>query len=606
MVENERELDEETIEEIDLETDSETDLEIDYNKFYEENVRPQKKVPVAFIIISILILTCVLVVVAVIVEKNTPGKEYVNLHNFYEINNEQLIVICNGEILDTTYFEEGIPYLSYEYVREEFTDRFYYDESLDSILYTTATEIYEIPLGAKAYSIDGEQFGEEYEIAVREDGTIYIAVNFLADKVAFTYELMDNPYRLIIIPDGTTIDELKFAEDTKIRMDESIKAPIIGDAYGEDNWFATNEEASKGWVAVANLDGRNGYIKSSDIIGTLKGKVFKSDFKAPVYTTCKKDYDIVLVWHAIYNSDANDKISDLLSGTKGVNTVSPTWYKVAGETGEITSMADKEYVDYIHGLGMEIWPLISDFTSVDNEGWNISELFSNSENRRRLIDNIIAEAVAFDYDGINIDFEHVTTEAADGYTQFIRELSVKCRKQQIVLSIDNYVPMSHNLHYNRSAQGECADYVIVMGYDEHYRGGDVAGSVASIDFVENGIIDTLKEVPADKVINALPFYTRLWEETVSEDEVTELNSTSYSMDAAIAKVDELGLEMEWDSEVKQYVAKGEVGGIYYSIWLEEEESIAAKMEIVRENNLAGIAAWSLGMEKETVWDVVVK
>lgn len=613
-MDNERELEEDTIEEIDLnnesetdlEIDSETDIEIDYNKYYEDNVKPKKKVPFPLIIIGVLILTGLLVLAAVVVERNTPSKEYVNLHNYYEINNEQLIIVYDGGILETTFYEQGVPYLSYDFVRTEFTDRFYYDESLDCVLYTTATEIYEISFESKEYSIDGEKFYEEYDIAVKEDGEIYIAVDFLTDKATFAYELLDNPNRLVIITEGMVIDELQFSKGARIRTDDSIKSPIIGDAFGENNWFATENAASKGWVAVSNMDGRTGYVKATDITGTMKDKVFQSDFEIPEYTTCKKDYDIVLVWHAIYNTNANANIADLLSGTKGVNTVSPTWYKVADETGALTSIADKEYVEYIHGLGMEIWPLISDFTSVENDGWDIEELLSNAVNRRKLIDNIIAEVKEFGYDGINIDFEHITTEAAAGYTQFVRELSIQCREQQIVLSIDNYVPMSHNLHYNRTAQGECADYVIVMGYDEHYRGGGEAGSVASIGFVENGILNTLEEVPSDKLINALPFYTRLWEESENEDGEIVLNSTSYSMDKAVEKIDELGLDMEWDSEVEQYVAKGEVDGVYYSIWLEEEESLAAKMKVVRDNKLAGIAAWSLGMEKESVWDIITE
>lgn len=595
-MENEREFDDDTIE------------DIDYDTYYKDsqNNGHVKKVPVPFIITGILVLTVILVFVAVIIERNTPSREYVNLYSYYETDNEQLIAVYDGEILGNTPYIEGVAYLSCNFVREEFTDRFYYDGSLKSVLYTTDTEIYEIPLNSELYYIDGIKYTEGYVIAVEEDETIYIAVDFLTDKAAFTYELQENPNRLNVYSDGLEIDELCFVNDARIRTEASIKAPIIGDAFGDTNWYRTDEEASKGWVSVANLDGRKGFIRQKDIAGDVGIKVFQSDFQAPEYTTCQKDYDIVLVWHAIYNTNANANIAELIENTQGVNTVSPTWYKVADETGEITSMADEAYVDYIHSLGMEIWPLISDFASVENDGFSINELFSNADNRRRLIDNIIKETETFGYDGINIDFEHVFADAADGYTQFIRELSIKCRERQIVLSIDNYVPMSHNLHYNRTAQGECADYIIVMGYDEHYRGGSEAGSVASINFVEKGILNTLEEAPSDKVINALPFYTRLWEEYVNDDGITELNSTSYSMDKAMEKVNELGLNIQWDSEVQQYVAKGEVDGIYYSIWLEEEESIAAKMKVVRENNLAGIAAWSLGMENEAVWEVINK
>ena len=194
-------------------------------------------------------------------------------------------------------------------------------------------------------------------------------------------------------------------------------------------------------------------------------------------------------------------------------------------------------------------------------------------------------------------------EAGAAYTQFIRELSIRCREEKVVLSVDNYVPMSHTEHYNRKAQGECVDYVIVMGYDEHYSGGSEAGSVASIEFVENGMDRTLESVPADKVINGVPFYTRLWIDGTDENGERVFTSSSCSMQEGLDYAEELGLTSNWDDTVKQYVAKGYSGTLFYSIWLEEEESMSARVEAIKERNIAGIAAWRLGMELDSIWDI---
>ena len=95
--------------------------------------------------------------------------------------------------------------------------------------------------------------------------------------------------------------------------------------------------------------------------------------------------------------------------------------------------------------------------------------------------------------------------------EFLRVLSISCRANNLVLSVDNYVPKNYNAHYNWKEQGIVADYVIIMGYDEHYGGSQEPGSVASIGFVEEGISTMVQSVPAEKVINAVPFYTRIWE-----------------------------------------------------------------------------------------------
>ena len=117
-------------------------------------------------------------------------------------------------------------------------------------------------------------------------------------------------------------------------------------------------------------------------------------------------------------------------------------------------------------------------------------------------------------DGINVDFESLSEDVGIHFLEFLRELSIECHKNNLVLSVDNPVPEDFTSHYDRAEQGRVVDYVIIMGYDEHYVGSE-AGSVASLDYVRGGIERTLNDVPKEKVINAVPFYTRLWTETES-------------------------------------------------------------------------------------------
>ena len=144
-----------------------------------------------------------------------------------------------------------------------------------------------------------------------------------------------------------------------------------------------------------------------------------------------------------------------------------------------------------------------------------------------------------------------------------------------------------------------ADYVIIMGYDEHYAGGE-AGSVASLEYERTGIENTLKQVPAEKVISAIPFFTRLW--LVGEDGKT----TSTAMGIANAKkwVAENQMQMTWQEETGQYYGEKKVEDGTYHMWLEEEDSISLKVKLVRDYHLAGIACWKLGFEPENIWGIV--
>lgn len=563
-----------------------------------------------YIIRAAVIAAVVVILVAagIMIERFVPNKKAVNLNEYYRTSVGNAL-IYNYDITEySSLVVDGHYYAELDFFINDITDKFYYDRDNKSVIYTTPTSIYTVKSGDKSYDCDGNSTSLTYDPVVISDNIVYMSVEYAASLEAFTYETYVNPQRLAIISDGTQNTVVSLKDKAVIRDKASVKGAVFERASDNtDTVWCTDGASRDGWLGVMSPDGRHGYVKSSYADVTDTSKEYNSGHEAAEYTSIHKDYDIVMVWHAVYAESDNNNIQSLLDATKGVTTVSPTWYKVTDAKGSISSMADWDYISTVHDAGMEIWPLISDFTSIDADaGWDEAKLFANTASRRNLISNIINEIKTYGYDGINIDFEKVPSDSAVDYRQFIRELSIECRKAGVVFSLDNYVPRPYNAQYSRDVQAECADYVVVMGYDEHYAGGDEAGSVASIDFVTDGIDGTLKEVPKEKLINALPFYTRLWMESTDENGNVKLSSKTYSMQGALDIVAELGTGMEWDEEVGQYVAFGEVDGVKYSIWLEEDESIKAKMKVVRERELAGISGWCLGMEKLSVWDVITE
>ena len=313
----------------------------------------------------------------------------------------------------------------------------------------------------------------------------------------------------------------------------------------------------------------------------------------------------------------------MIADTKGLTTISPTWFSVKDTSGNLTSIASSEYVNYAHQSNLEVWGLIRNFDPLGGQGITTSaethELLSRTSSRENLTNQLISEALQAGLDGINVDFETIAEETGEHYIQFIRELSVKCRKNGIVLSVDNYVPKGYNAHYHRKEQGIVADYVIIMGYDEHYGGSYESGSVASIGYVRDGIEETLKEVPAEKVINAMPLYTRLWKEVpktegeLAEQEGTEaanysvkVTSEAYAMKKARKAAEDAGAEFTWDEETAQNYAQWESDGATYKMWLEDLQSLEEKLKVMKENNLAGTAVWKLGFESQDLWELILK
>lgn len=430
------------------------------------------------------------------------------------------------------------------------------------------------------------------------------------------YEVYDNPDRAVITSEWGKIQTAEIKRDTQVRYQGGVKSPILTEISKGSKVVVLDDEND--WMKVGTEDGFVGYVKTNALRDAAT-ETTSREFEEPVYTNISKDYTINMAWHNVSNSDANSYILETIAGTKGLTTIAPTWFSLSDTEGNVSSLADSDYVNYAHQSNLEVWAVLRDFHGGINSYDETYEVLSYTSKRTKVINQVIAEAIETGIDGINLDFELISTECGQHYIQFVRELSVKCRQNGLVLSVDNYVPQPYNEHYDIEEQGAVADYVVIMGYDEHTEGSYETGSVASIGYLKNGITDALESVPAEKLIAGVPFFTRLWfetpktEEELADEAGTEaasypdkVTSTAYSMDEAAQVVKNAGAEAQWDKETMQNYAEWDADGGTYKIWLEDEQSLEEKLKVIKSNNLAGVAEWSLGMEDSGVWDLILQ
>lgn len=313
-----------------------------------------------------------------------------------------------------------------------------------------------------------------------------------------------------------------------------------------------------------------------------------------------------MAWHVVSDRSVNNTVLTSIASTKGLTTISPTWFTINDTDGDITSLASSDYVNYAHQTGLEVWALIKDVDGEVDTAEEMFELLSRTSSRTNLINELMAEVFKHDIDGVNVDFEKISAECAEHYLQFLRELSVKCRQNGIVLSVDNYVPASHNAHYNLEEQAKIVDYIIIMGYDEHYEGSETSGPVASLQYVKQGIENALEVVPSEKLINAVPFYTRLWTESMDENGELKITSEVFRMKTTLARVKEANADIIIDPSSGMNYAEWEEEDGFYRIWIEDSESLEQKLKLINKYNLAGVSAWRLGWESEGTWDLILK
>lgn len=589
-----------------------------------------KKKIIPFIAAGVLMIVIVLfMILGSVIEKYTPSKDRQDLADYYSLTSaDEVAIILNNEVLDiSARMIDGNVYLDYETVHDMLNPRFFWDSNENKLLYTTSSDLISADAESSTYYVTKEANTLDHIVVKTDISTAYIAIDFVKQYSDFQYQIFEDPSRVVITSEWGDYTVASAKMNTEIRYQGGIKSPILVDVNKGTELIVLEPDDT--WTAVATADGVIGYIRSK-ALGSTSTATRSSDYVPEEFTHIRKDFKINMGWHQVTNSSANAKVSSVLQNTKGINVISPTWFYLTDTNGSIGSLASSDYVSYCHQNGIEVWALVSNFGAKDQglENPDLTQVLTYSSRRENLINNLISAAIQYNLDGINLDFEAVDPACGDAYIQFIRELSLKCANNGVVLSVDNYSPTEYTAFHNRSEQALFADYIVIMGYDEHYAGSKEAGSVASIGFVQKGVADTLKEVPAEQVVLGMPFYTRVWSETpISEEAVTEIpteDSGTESTESAdsyqlfdlssyatnMTEVQNListnGVTPIWSATDGQYYVEYVNKGVTYKIWVEDATSLEEKLKVMQENQLAGGAFWKLGLETSNVWDTIIK
>ena len=524
-----------------------------------------------------------------IYHKYMPVNDPIDPVEWFGVAGDRVAIVLNNELLtdEKGRLIDGEIYLSLEWVNQQLNERFYWDQEEKELIYTLPEEI--IYADASTMGSNGKP------LFVEQEDKVWLLAGLVVNYTDVRIESFvdEAAKRIFIDTEWESVPEARLTKAGKLRVRGGIKSAVLTEMTEEENVLIL--ETMENWSKVRTRTGYIGYIQNR-CLGVQSEHHFFSNFQEPVYTNISLGEPVCLVWHQVFSQQANQAMEQLMSSAKGVNVIAPTWFMLTDNEGNYECLADKDYVNKAHAMGIQVWAVVDNFNKGDNVQSEI--LFARRTSREKLIKSLMEDAKTYQLDGINLDIESIEEEAGVHYVQFIRELSVSCRKEGIILSIDNTVPAPYSTFYNREEQGRVADYVIIMAYDEHHAGGE-PGSVASLGYVKKGIEDTLKIVPKEKFINGIPFYTRLWKEDGGD-----VSATSMGIAAAKEWVKNNGMILEWDEELGQYYGELEDGNSLYRLWMEEEKSLRKKMDLIWEHRLAGVACWKLGFENPELWNIV--
>ena len=544
----------------------------------------KKHMPV--LVVCLLIVLVSLIGGAVYgINKLIPTSKQMDLTEYYGQNadGEASLVAGTQKLEQKALISGDEVYIPLDVVNGYLNQRYYWDSANKKILYATPTSLTE--------EAASDQPGGNVWL---KESTVYLKLDYVKKYTDIDSYIYKDPARIAIQYKFSNVQTVTVKKDTVIRYRGGIKSKILTKTAKDTVLRLMNE--GEDWDQVATDDGYIGYIQKKKV-SAADTTDYKRSFKAEAYSYFTMDEPVNLAWHQVTSTDANNYFADTTQNMTGVNVISPTWFSVSDNDGNVSSLASGEYVMQAHEKGLKVWGLVDNFS----ENMSTTTVLSNTAARQNLENQLVTYALKAGLDGINVDFESLSEDVGIHFLQFLRELSIQCHENNLVLSVDNPVPEDFTSHYDRAEQGKVVDYVIIMGYDEHYVGSD-AGSVASLPWVEQGVKDTLAEVPAKRTILAIPFYTRLWKTT----DGGALTSEAIGMDQAQQAISDNGAETYWDKTTSQNYGTYEGDGATYQIWLEDSKSIAEKVKLIPKYKLAGVAEWKLGFENGGIWSVITE
>ena len=530
------------------------------------------------------------------VKKYMPTKARADLNSYFSVSGDNVELYLNHEkqvedsVLTLGRMQDGEVYLPYGFVVKQLNIRFYYDDDEKTLRYA-------LPDSVEIYQ-PGEK-GKDGKLPYFVDGkNIFLSLSLIQSHTALEVEsFMDAEHKRVFLYNAFGKEkQATLTAKEAVRVQGGVKSPILTDLEKGDKVLVL--EKMEKWSKVETKDGFIGYLRNSRLGDEVEIEK-SSDFQAPVYSHKSMGEGVhpTLAFHQITTPEANNTLDTLLPNAAEANIVAPTWYVLSDNAGNFISYSDANYVAKAHAAGKKVFATLNNF---DAGKVDAKALFSAAKHRSALIENLVKDLKEKQIDGINVDIELLPEGAARDYLEFMRELSIACRTEDLFLSVDCYVPYSYNAYYNIKELGEICDYVVIMCYDEHYAGSEEAGSVSSLSYVERGIDESAAKMDKNRVIIALPFYTRVW----ITDANGKLRSEALSIKKAKEWITEKNVPLVWKEDIGQYYGVIQDGNEKKEIWMEDEKSMEAKMSLLREKGIQGVAAWKLGQEPQGFWSIL--
>ncbi len=547
-----------------------------------------KSNPFKIIILLILTILCIVFLI---------GKVGINVIDNLSRDPNRIDVIVKDEIVPdelSVYIVDNEKYFSVDFLKEYIDDTVFPEADDNTLTITNENSVIRLSTDELTYYVNSEPLSLEMPI-ITKDEVMLIPCNLTASLYNLNIEYIDDEKTAVIDFYGEEISTSVLQKNVKMYSEPDIKSHTVTRVKsGSEITIFGNEN---GFYKV-RFNEYVGYIEEKYITDIVKTNFVNNEKNYVSSGFTPENGKITMVWDQVFNVSQN-KNDSKFTAIENLDVISPTWFAISDNEGNVSNIADKSYVDWAHSQGYQVWGLLSNSFDPDIT----HNTLSSPEIREEIIKQVLAYAELYELDGINIDFETIRSDDGEYFVQFVREITPYLKAQGLTVSVDLSRPEGWNYYYGMEEIGETVDYVVLMAYDEHWGTSPESGSVASMGWTEESITSTLDMVSPEKVILGIPFYTRLWEEKNVDGNLT-VSSSSLGMQAALNYINENNMEIVYDEESGQNYSSIEKDGATYKIWLEDELSLRKRMELVEKYNLAGCAGWKRHLETDNTWSII--
>lgn len=552
-----------------------------------EDVEKKKKriIKIFFTILAIIVLAFALLIANdyIVLDKN----KKTNL----VINNKNVTSNLKNDIL----IEDGIIYLSKSDVANFFDKHIYDEKESNQIVTTYDKKIATIGFEENTININGSK-KKIYAHAIQKDNIEYLPISEMKD--VYDVEIQNLEDTKVITMDSLDKEQKRaiVSGNLPVKSSTNIIAKTVDRIKKGESVIVVSSD--KGYTKVRTQKGKLGYVKTDKLENEYIVREAMEEEK-------QINGKINLTWEYFSKyASAPERNEEEI---EGVNVVSPAFFYLdeKGDFKENVGAKGQVYIEWAHSKGYKVWPMFSNAEAATESLSITSNIMNSYEKRQKLIEKVVNVCVKYKLDGINIDFENMKQEDKDMFSRFIIELTPRLKEMGLVTSVDVTAPdggETWSMCFDRHVIGDVADYIIFMAYDQYGVSSTKPGTTAGYDWVKlslNKFLQT-EEIDADKIILAIPFYTRVWTTKEGEEKATSKTVTMKNTNNVIPD----GVERKWDNDLKQNYVEYDDNGNKKQIWIEDNESLKAKLSLITENNLAGVGSWQKGMESDDVWSMI--